>query len=535
MRKINNMKIGNRLRWGFAIILVISGLMTALAVWNLQMVANRMSAMMERPLSKERLSSDWFRYIETGITRTTAIAKSSDTTLAAFLMAGPMKPSAEVQEKIKTLLDTEEEHALFKNIGVQRDHYLETRDRLSQLKSSGQMEAAAAVLEKEYLPASRQFAQSVQQLLDMQRNQIDAIKLSIEETAQKSRRLLILLECVAIALGLLCAQMLTRSIVLPLQSAVAIARRVAGGDLSADIIPGRKDETGQLLEALSFMNTSLRDVVGKVRSSISNIAIASGEIATGNMDLSSRTEQQAASLEETASAMEELTSTVRLNADNADEAKDTATAAAAIADKGGLMVARVVDTMNEISESSRQIANIIGVIDGIAFQTNILALNAAVEAARAGEQGRGFAVVASEVRSLAQRSANAAKEIKELIGVSVSRVEAGTQLVDDAGATMHEIVVNVGRVAQIIADISVSSKEQASGIEQVGHAIALMDGVTQKNAALVEEAAAAAAAMKEEARSLAHTVEVFKLDGMAAPATSIAALPLPLMGRMRTL
>ena len=304
-----------------------------------------------------------------------------------------------------------------------------------------------------------------------------------------------------------------------LWSAVAAADAIAGGNLSTQIEVNSKDETGQLLLALKRMNESLRDVVGKVRSASDSIGTASSEIAAGNHDLSSRTEEQASSLEETASSMEELTATVKQNADNAKQANQVAASASSVAAKGGQVVSQVVDTMGAIHASSKKIADIISVIDGIAFQTNILALNAAVEAARAGEQGRGFAVVASEVRSLAQKSAGAAKEIKGLIEDSVSKVDSGSKLVDSAGQTMEEVVAAVKRVTDIMSEISAASAEQSSGIEQVNQAITQMDQVTQQNAALVEESAAAAESMREQAVGLIGSVSVFKLgdESQAAP------------------
>jgi len=305
----------------------------------------------------------------------------------------------------------------------------------------------------------------------------------------------------------------SRSIVRPLGRAVEVARTVAAGDLRTRIEVTTDDETGQLLAALRDMNASLKQIVTKVRNGAGAISVASDEIAQGNMDLSSRTEQQASALEETASSMEELTSTVSQNADNARQAKQLATSACDIAIKGGEVVERAVGTMAAISASSKEIGDIIGVIDGIAFQTNILALNAAVEAARAGEQGRGFAVVASEVRSLAQRSAVAAKEIKVLIGASTERVEAGSALVSEAGATMHEIVASVKQVMDVMAEISAATTEQGAGIEQINMAVTEMDTTTQQNAALVEEAAAAAQALREQTVALNGVVGVFKLDG----------------------
>ena len=310
--------------------------------------------------------------------------------------------------------------------------------------------------------------------------------------------------------------LLIRSITRPLARAMQVANIVAAGDLTSKIETGSSDETGKLMQALKDMNDSLYEIVGNVRTSVYSITIAAKEIATGNSDLSQRTEEQAASLEETASSMEELSSTVKHNAENAKQANQLGMGARDVAMKGGEVVNKVVITMASINESSKKIVDIISVIEGIAFQTNILALNAAVEAARAGEQGRGFAVVAGEVRTLAQRSAAAAKEIKALIGDSVEKVAGGTKLVDEAGKTMGEIVTAVKRVTDIMAEISAASSEQSAGIDQVNKAVIQMDEVTQQNAALVEEAAAAAESMQEEAERLSEAVSVFKLaEGMA--------------------
>lgn len=303
-----------------------------------------------------------------------------------------------------------------------------------------------------------------------------------------------------------------RSITRPLNQAVAIAKTVAAGDLSSHIDAHQADdETGHLLTALREMNCNLVRIVSEVRADADTIATASSQIAAGNLDLSARTESQASSLEETASSMEQLTATVKQNSEHAGEANELAATASSVAVKGKSVIAQVVDTMTSINTSSKKVVDIIGVIDSIAFQTNILALNAAVEAARAGEQGRGFAVVATEVRNLAQRSATAAKEIKFLIGDSVARVESGTRLVDQACATMDEIVDSIGRVSHIMAEITSASHEQSAGIEQVNQAITQMDEVTQQNAALVEEAAAAAVDLQEKAGNLSHVVSVFKL------------------------
>ncbi|MES2297995.1 MAG: methyl-accepting chemotaxis protein [Pseudomonadota bacterium] len=363
-----------------------------------------------------------------------------------------------------------------------------------------------------------------------QSHAIMALQSKEKEEAQRTTSIQIAATVlVTLVAGALFMVWLVRSITGPLNEAVGIAQTVASGDLSAHIEVTSTDEIGTLLLALKNMHDSLAEIVGKVRAGTEAIAFASNEISTGNMDLSARTEQQASSLEETASSMEELTSTVKQNGDNANQASKLASNASDVAVRGGEAVAQVIHTMGSINESSKKIVDIIGVIDGIAFQTNILALNAAVEAARAGEQGRGFAVVASEVRNLAQRSAAAAKEIKALIGDSVERVEAGSKLVGNAGTTMDEVVDSVKRVTAIIAEIAVASGEQNAGIDQINDAISQMDSVTQQNAALVEEAAAAAEAMKQQAESLAHAVSVFKIDESkmaAAPAArSVARAP----------
>ncbi len=331
------------------------------------------------------------------------------------------------------------------------------------------------------------------------------------ETLSNANRMAGGIALAVIALVVWMGMVIVRRLVSSMQAAVRIAQTVAGGDLSSRIEVRSSDETGQLIQALKDMNDSLVGIVAQVRSGTDTIATASGQIASGNLDLSSRTEQQASSLEETASSMEELTSTVKQNADNARQANQLAISASEIAVQGGAVVAQVIDTMDAINGSSNKIVDIIGVIDGIAFQTNILARNAAVEAARAGEQGRGFAVVASEVRNLAQRSAAAAKEIKALIGDSVDKVGTGAKLVAQAGSTMQAIVVSIKSVTDIMQEITAASQEQTSGIDQINEAITQMDAVTQQNAALVEQAAAAAASLQEQAAALAQVVGVFTL------------------------
>ncbi|MGB9990077.1 methyl-accepting chemotaxis protein [Massilia sp. SM-13] len=327
------------------------------------------------------------------------------------------------------------------------------------------------------------------------------------------------------ALGTAVALVLVTAVVRPLREAVTVAERVADGDLTGSIDSRGNNEIGQLLAALGKMRSSLAAIVSEVHTGTDMIASASRQIAAGNLDLSERTSGQASSLEQTASSMEQLTSTVGQNAENARQARRLAVSASEVASRGGAVVADVVQTMGSISESSKKIADITGVIDGIAFQTNILALNAAVEAARAGEQGRGFAVVASEVRNLAQRSAQAAREIKELIGDSAGKVDSGARLVDQAGATMQEIVSSVQRVTDIMAEISTASEEQTAGLGQINQAIGHMDSITQQNVALVEEAAAAADALQEQAGRLASTVSVFRTDARQPVATPPAPTP----------
>jgi methyl-accepting chemotaxis protein len=390
--------------------------------------------------------------------------------------------------------------------------YLPIATRIATFATTQQSDAAKQSLINDCMPLLKQVIATIADFNTMMRNNTKANVLEAEAVYQASKVTMLTISVFSLLLGCLIAWALTRSISRPLQEAVEIARHVSGGDLTSNIVVKSRDELGQLMQSLKTMNDNLARIVGDVRQGTDTIAAASTEIASGNLDLSNRTEQQAGSLEETASAMEELTATVKQNADNAIQANQLAETASAIAVKGSTVVSRVVETMASINESSKKVVDIIAVIDGIAFQTNILALNAAVEAARAGEQGRGFAVVASEVRNLAQRSATAAKEIKELIGNSVSKVDAGAALVDEAGATMGEILDSIKRVTGIMGDISSANREQTMGIEQINNAITQMDEVTQKNAALVEEAAAAAASMQSQSSSLASLVAVFKLN-----------------------
>ncbi|GGY65525.1 methyl-accepting chemotaxis protein [Pseudoduganella albidiflava] len=530
MNILRNLPIGKRLGLGFAVTIALAIVIAAIALWRLNDVARATHEMMASPLAKERMISDWYSNIDSAIRRTSAIAKSTDTSLAAYFADESKRSSAsssELQKNIEVLLVTDEEKALFAKIMAQRKIYLSSRDEVAKLKAAGQVDEAARVFDSVFVPGAATYQQLVKDLLKLERIRIDQTAADIAGINERSRTLVIALALAALAFGSASAWWLTVGITRPLRQAVDAATRVASGDLTGRIDATGSDETGTLLRALADMNQSLFNIVTEVRGGTENIKVASAEIATGNHDLSARTEQQAGALEETASTMEQLTSTVRTNADNARQANSMAAAAASAAAKGGDVVQQVVGRMNSIDASSKKIVDIIGTIDGIAFQTNILALNAAVEAARAGEQGRGFAVVAGEVRNLAQRSATAAREIKELIGASVAEVAEGSRLVAQAGTTMDEITASVRRVSDVIGEIAAAGVEQSTGIEEVNGAIVQMDAVTQQNAALVEESAAAAESMQRQASALAEVVGVFRTGQGPAVAAQPKALARP--------
>jgi methyl-accepting chemotaxis protein len=526
MRTLNNFPIGARLGAGFAITLLMAVLIAGTGMWRLRQVADGAHTALGAPLAKERLIAEWYTQIFAAVRRTAAIVKSSDPSLTAYFKedaAATSKLSSELIKQIEPLVAGEKETALFARIQEQRKAYSAARDNAVKAKAEGNQELADQILETQFTPAAKAYQESVHALVALQHEQIKATAAEIDATAERGQFLITAFTSAAVALGALFAWMLTRGITGPIRSAVRAAETVAAGDLSSRIGADTKDETGALLRALGHMNDSLARIVSEVRSGTDTIGTASGEIGAGSMDLSSRTEQQAASLEETAASMDQITGTVRQNADNARQANQLAITASSVAQDAGSVVGQVIATMGSINESSRKIVDIIGVIDGIAFQTNILALNAAVEAARAGEQGRGFAVVASEVRTLAQRSAAAAKEIKQLIGDSVEKVEAGTKLVDQTGATMEQVVTSIRQVTDIVAEIASASQEQIHGIEQINQAVGQMDDSTQQNAALVEQSAAAAGALQEQAARLAGVVGLFKLDGVQG--TPVAARP----------
>ena len=507
---MKNLNIGSRLGVGFAVVLLLLAALTITALVRMQTASDLTYRLINTSIKNQRMVAEWSKIIELNSVRGVASFEITDPLVRAKIeedLKVDAERSSKLQDDIVASLLNPAVIEQFKVVRKVRTDYVTTRARAFQMKADGDVAGAKIVFEKEVAPITTAYLAEVKRFAGMQIKAADGVGASIIEAYSSTRVFLITMGVLAVLVGIGFAWWITRSITGPIRDAVKVAETVAAGDLSSTITAQGRDETAQLMHALKTMNDSLVGIVGQVRSGTDTIATASAEIAAGNQDLSSRTEQQASSLEETASSMEELTSTVKQNADNARQANKLA---------GGAVVAEVVSTMGEINTSSKKIVDIISVIDGIAFQTNILALNAAVEAARAGEQGRGFAVVATEVRNLAQRSAAAAKEIKGLIDDSVQKVEAGTNLVDKAGQTMEEIVQSIGFVTSIMSEISNASEEQSAGIEQVNQAISEMDQVTQQNAALVEEASAAAEAMQEQASELAQVVSVFRLDANAA-------------------
>src|SRR5476651_2480415 len=534
MHRLSNIRIGVRLALGFAAILLLSIIAIAFALVNARDNAEATKRMMAEPLAKERIVNDWYTQTSVTIARTVMMAKSSDQSLAATfaeVMVDGSKKGNVLNKKMGELANSPEEKAIYDATLAVRAKFVESKQQLMDANKAGDADAAAKVYSDSFTPASDAYLAGMQKLQLYERHVLDQMALDVEAATERSFMLIVSLSALLVLLSLTIAWLISASITKPLEAAIDVAATVASGDLRTDFAPASRDQIGDLMRALKAMNDALGSVVGEVQSGTHAIALASGEIAAGNQDLSARTEQQAASLEETAASMVELTSTVRQNADNARQANALAQAASDVALRGGDIVGQVVETMGSIDGSARKIVDIIGVIDGIAFQTNILALNAAVEASRAGEQGRGFAVVATEVRNLAQRSATAAKEIKGLIDDSVQKVDGGSALVDEAGQTMELIVTSVKQVADIMAEITSASQEQSMGIEQVNEAITQMDEMTQQNAALVEQAAAAAQSMLDEAGVLTQSVSIFKLLNEpeprrpAAPPRAVASQP----------
>ncbi|MEG1324391.1 MAG: methyl-accepting chemotaxis protein [Janthinobacterium sp.] len=529
---MSQLKISTRLACSFGLIIALLAMVAFVSVTRIRNIN----------ASTEKILND--RYVKVMLSNTIQSEVNIQARLLSIAIIGAndadevsssvakiqasIKKNAELLARLKTMINTPKGQELFQAVMTSRESYARTRDANIKLLQEGKSETAGIFLLTQLRYPQEKFLTALTAMAGFQESLMAAEGKQALADGRMAIILTLSLSVAATLIAIVLAIRISRSISRPIAEAVTVAQRVAAGDLSVSIDARGNDETGLLLRALKDMNDNLQGIVARVRHGTDAIAHGSREIASGNMDLSSRTEQQASSLEETASSMEELTSTVKQNGENARQANQMAQSASSVASKGGQVVAEVITTMDSINASSKKIVDIISVIDGIAFQTNILALNAAVEAARAGEQGRGFAVVATEVRNLAHRSAAAAKEIKILIDDSVHQVGLGSTLVNQAGSTMEEIVSSVRRVTDIMAEITSASSEQVAGIEQINQAITEMDAVTQQNAALVEEAAAASEALQDQAGILAEAVSVFKLDGtQALPPAVQASRPAP--------
>ena len=499
------------------IVLVVMSTLSAVRTTKLQAAS---SAEQSEQQTRLELSSRWMGLAEANAARSMAIALSGDASLTdqfkqeAETSAARM---AEIQKKLEASTSSADERAALAAIGSQQKVFTDAIAKAQEQKTAGQQAEAQSQVKDVAKPALAAMLAAQQSLTAM--HEQGARELRDKSGAERMRTVYLVSGVMFFIIGLvsLGTWYLQRTICRPLKQVVDLAHAIGDGDLTIRIDTQRKDEIGDVLRSLHHMGESLARMVGEVRTGADSINTASAEIASGNQDLSARTEQTASNLQAAASSMDQLTGTVKQSADSARQANQLASSAAEVAARGGEVVSQVVTTMEEINASSKKIGDIIGVIDGIAFQTNILALNAAVEAARAGEQGRGFAVVAGEVRNLAQRSAEAAKEIKTLIGASVERVESGSRLVADAGTTMREIVNSVQRVTDIIGEITAASNEPSEGIGHVNQSVVVLDQMTQQNAALVEESAAAAESLKGQASKLAQVVSVFRLDAQARP------------------
>ena len=530
------MKVGTRLGLGFALVLVFLIAVTTVGIFRMAQIQDRLDHVISVNNVVSRLVLDMRTNVNDRIRTLRVLTLMSD--------PADMEPELnrvkdlagkynEAQNKLSAkfaIEATAEEKALLATIKEQDALAVPAIAKATELWLASNAEGATRVLIKEIRPAQIKWMAALDQL-DALEDKLNAqMQIDAAKGFSSGRNFMIIMGLLAVGISIVAALMITRGLLKQLGGepdyTASIASSIANGDLAVSIDTSGNDKDSLLFE-MKEMRNSLVDIVGQVRSGTETIGTASREIAAGNIDLSARTEMQASSLEKTASAMEELTSTVKQNADNAREANQLASVASDVAIKGGKVVSEVVNTMSSIDASAKKIVDIIGVIDGIAFQTNILALNAAVEAARAGEQGRGFAVVASEVRNLAQRSASAAKEIKTLIGASVEQVNAGSMLVAQAGSTMNDIVDSVQRVSDIITEITAASSEQSVGIDEINRAIGQMDAVTQQNAALVEESAAAAESMQHQAHNLAQVVSVFKLNGQQASVSGLKGMKRP--------
>nr|WP_314629123.1 methyl-accepting chemotaxis protein [uncultured Noviherbaspirillum sp.] len=530
--KTFSLSIGARLLAAFAIVLAVMIAMTTIAVFRLHSAHQTARYLVENKLAKQQLASEWLGAAAVDGARAASIAKSDSLELSDYFEAQLKEGDARVNEigkRMRSLKLDRDEHALAEAIDQQRAAYQDVSKKVFKLKQTGRIPEAERIFSTQMEPRFEQYRLAIQKLLDHQTLSAAAISAASNDAYASGMVLLVSLGVLSIALSVLLAWRLARGIVRPLQLAVYQAARIAQGDLRQELATeGSTDEIGRLLQALNAMEASLAQIVGKVRTGTETITAASTGIANGNMSLSARTQEQAASLEETAASMAQLATMVTENAQDACAASKLVDAASSVALRGGAAMVQVTETMTTIRQSSERVADIVGTIDGIAMQTNILALNAAVEAAQAGERGRGFAVVASEVRLLAQRSAAAAREIRLLVADSVQQAENGSVLVRQAGITMNEIVSGVGQVSTIVSRIAAASHEQSAGVAQANVAVAQIDEATQRNAALVEQAAAAAGSLQAEAAALALTVSRFTLTstmpGEAAVADASAGM-----------
>ncbi len=524
MTPLSKLRIGVRLGLSFASVLALMLSMAAAGLLQMRKISDldaQRADLAQHAIMIER----WQGAVTLNLTRALGVAASGYHAPTIAFLEPPMKETSaaitKLQESIDKALADPKDRALFDAVSTQRKAYIEVRAKAAAAFKAGNADEGAQIVSGPMKAGAKAYSDAISALQAQVQANADALEAQSASHSQGAQVLLVVLSLMALSLGTALAWGITRSVTSPLQGAIDIAQRIAEKDLSMPVAPvTRGDEIGALQRALGQMQASLTEMVHEIRTGTASVASASAEIAVASTDLSQRTEETSGSLQQTASAMEQITATVNQTSDSARTANQLASSASDVARRGGEVVSQVVATMDAINDSSKQISDIIGTIDGIAFQTNILALNAAVEAARAGEQGRGFAVVAAEVRSLAQRSAEAAKQIKSLIGTSVDRVESGTRLVSNAGSTMTEIVSSVQRVSDIIGEVMAAAGEQSQGIAQVNGSVATLDLMTQQNAALVEESAAAAEALKDQAQRLSELVAKFRLG---AESDSVAA------------